>query len=105
VEVELLYLDGCPSWQLARDRVGEALQRLGAVAAVVSLTRVTSAEDAAAVGFAGSPTLRVDGRDLFPGTPVAGCAAACRVYPTPDGPAGAPTVDQLVGALIERSPT
>jgi hypothetical protein len=104
VEVEVVYFDGCPSWRVARDRVSEALQLLGAVDAVVSMTVVTSDEEAAGVGFPRSPTLRVDGHDLFPEAAAPG-APACRVYPTPDGPAGAPTVDDLVRALSERSPT
>ena len=46
----------------------------------------------------GSPSIQVDGVDLF-AAPDAAVGLACRVYPTPDGPAGAPTVEQLRAAL------
>lgn len=51
-------------------------------------------EAAQRVGFRGSPTILVDGRDPFASgdEPV---GLSCRVYATPDGPAGAPTTDQL----------
>jgi len=63
----------------------------------VNLVRVVTDDEAQVLRFPGSPTVRVDGRDLFPG-PV-GVGLACRVYRTPDGPAGSPTVDQLVDAM------
>lgn len=54
--------------------------------------------EAEELGFIGSPTVLVDGRDPFArgGEPV---AMACRVFRTPDGLAGSPTVEQLVEAL------
>ncbi|MFP3466880.1 hypothetical protein [Leifsonia sp. SIMBA_070] len=61
---------------------------------------LSTPEQAALVPFAGSPTITVDGEDLFPsdgGT----SDLACRIYYTPDGLAGLPTVDQLIEA-IER---
>jgi hypothetical protein len=59
---------------------------------------VTSPGEAATAGFAGSPTLLVDGHDLFPGTALT-TQLACRVYPTPDGLSGAPTAEALIAAL------
>jgi hypothetical protein len=50
------------------------------------------------VGFHGSPSILVDGIDVFAG-PDAGVGLSCRVYRTPDGPAGAPTIEQLRAAL------
>ncbi|MGH8775740.1 MAG: hypothetical protein ACRDWI_11380 [Jiangellaceae bacterium] len=48
--------------------------------------------------FHGSPSVLVDGRDpsSHGDQPV---GLACRVYQTPEGPAGAPTIDQLRAAL------
>jgi hypothetical protein len=42
----------------------------------------------------GSPSLLIEGRDPF-ATPAARTGLACRVYSTPDGLAGSPTVAQL----------
>jgi len=50
------------------------------------------------VGFHGSPSILVDGVDLF-AEPGAGVGLSCRVYRTPEGLSGAPTVEQLRAAL------
>ena len=97
MKVDLLFFDGCPNWHVAHERVNEALRRAGRHDQRVNLVRVVTDDEAQVLRFPGSPTVRVDGRDLFPG-PV-GVGLACRVYRTPDGPAGSPTVDQLVDAM------
>lgn len=98
MRVELLYFDGCPNWQLADERVREALRRTGHEDVAVDHRAVDSFKDAEEVGFTGSPTILLDGRDPFAvdGAPV---GMSCRVYWTPDGTAGSPTVSQLVDAF------
>ena len=59
---------------------------------------VATGEEAADLGFVGSPTILIDGKDPFVRS-VDGFALACRIYQTADGPDGAPTVDQLCAAL------
>ncbi|MGV8850610.1 MAG: thioredoxin family protein [Propionibacteriaceae bacterium] len=98
MELTLLYFDDCPNWQLA-DR------RLAAIAAgradvMVTRHRVDSLEEAERVGFFGSPSILVDGVDLFPESG-AGVGLSCRVYRTPEGVSGAPTIEQLRGALAD----
>jgi hypothetical protein len=57
------------------------------------LERVETAEDAERLRFIGSPTILVDGRDPFAGV-AAPFGLTCRVYRTPEGLAGSPTLDQ-----------
>jgi hypothetical protein len=102
MEARVVYFDGCPSWRTASERLREALARVGYPAAPVVLTRVESDAEAAAAGFAGSPTILIDGRDMFPGAAVPH-ALACRLYSTSAGLAGSPTVEDLVTALTDRS--
>lgn len=102
MKIELLYFDGCPSWRTARARLTEALDHLGRPDQAVHLVRVASDEQAEALRFAGSPTLLVDDEDLFP-HPTGRHGLACRLYATPDGLAGSPTVGELVGALSPRA--
>ncbi len=90
----MLYVADCPSLDLARKRVAEAVARVDATATVTE--RLDA--DAAALGFAGSPTILVDGADLFT-RPDLTTSLTCRLYPTPDGLQGAPTVDELVDAF------
>jgi hypothetical protein len=89
--ITILYFDGCPNWELARERVIEAAQLAGSTNDI-ELRRVDSPEDAEQVGFAGSPTILIDGADPFPnGT----TGFACRLY----GGDHAPSVTDLVRAL------
>ena len=94
MEVTLRYFDGCPNWQTAEARVREALTATGHPDVAVRRERVETAEAAERLAFVGSPTLLIDGRDPFE-TPGAPFGLACRVYRTPAGLAGSPTVDQL----------
>ncbi|MGO4244080.1 thioredoxin family protein, partial [Janibacter sp. RAF20_2_2] len=59
---------------------------------------VTTPEQADEWSFRGSPSILVDGEDHFaePGAPV---GLSCRLYRTPDGVEGSPTVEQLVQVL------
>ncbi|MEQ8834175.1 MAG: hypothetical protein RIB67_06985 [Miltoncostaeaceae bacterium] len=92
--ITVRHIEGCPHTDLMVRRVRRALSDLGDPDAPIDLEVVGDADDAVRTAFAGSPTLLIDGRDPFPHTGMAG-GLACRVYPTPAGPEGAPTIEQL----------
>jgi hypothetical protein len=94
----VLYVEGCPSWQLAVGRLQEAIRELGRRDVRVSARVIATHEQAVAARFRGSPTFQADGRDLFD-DPGSGFGLSCRLYPGPAGPAGCPTVAELVRAL------
>lgn len=98
MDITLLYFDGCPNWTVARDRLAQALGVAHLEDCRLSLRRISSPEEADEARFAGSPTVLIDGRDPFGDDQPAG-ALACRIYDTPSGPQGAPTLVQLVDAL------
>jgi hypothetical protein len=84
--VELLWWDGCPSHGAAADLLEKTLAELGRGDVQVRRRQVVTHEDAERLGFPGSPTFQVGGRDLFPtGAPA---ALTCRVYSRPDGRSG-----------------
>ena len=97
MEVELLWFPGCPSWRVTAERLREALPLAGVDADVV-LVEVTTPADAERLRFRGSPTVLVEGRDPFAedADPV---GLSCRVFRTPEGLRGAPTVEMLVEVL------
>lgn len=99
MRVEILYFDGCPNWQECGERVHQALAAVGIADADVRYSRITTPDEAAASAFAGSPTVLIDGIDLF-GVPPIG-DLACRVYTTDTGLEGLPTVTQLTAALTK----
>ena len=68
------------------------------VQATVTHTVITSQDQARRRGFAGSPTILVNGSDPFE-DPAAPAAMACRLYPTPEGLRGVPALRDLRRAL------
>jgi hypothetical protein len=102
MKVELLYFDGCPSHEAFLPRLRDLLGRAG-VGVEIDFRRVESSEAAERERFLGSPTLRIDGRDVDPGA----CGRddfglKCRLYPGREGLAGVPP-DEWVLAALERS--
>jgi hypothetical protein len=99
MRITVLHMKDCPHVALARERVGKAARRLGLTASIGErLLAERDHADEEASTFGGSPTILLNGHDPFP-TPGSGLGSACRLYPTPDGLQGAPTVDQLVEVL------
>lgn len=91
MRLELLYFDDCPHWKVAAERLNAVATSRGLL---VERRVVATAEEADAARFRGSPTILVDGRDRFAsGDEPFGLA--CRLYQTPAGPAGSPTLEQL----------
>ena len=66
MRVELLYFDGCPSYQRLLPRLRELIAEV-APGAELELRPIESIEDAERARFLGSPTVRVDGLDVDPG--------------------------------------
>ena len=66
MKVELLYFDGCPSYERLLPRLETLVDEL-APGVEVTLRRVESPEDAVRESFLGSPTVRVDGVDVDSG--------------------------------------
>ena len=91
MDVTLLYFDGCPSWQTTDQRLRELADELGFH---LAHRKIETPETAEALSFRGSPTVLIDGRDPFArgDEPV---GLSCRIYQTPEGSAGSPTVEQL----------
>jgi hypothetical protein len=98
VRVEVLYFEGCPTYVAATQTLREVLSELG-VEAEVELVAVNTDEEAMGLRFPGSPTLRVDGRDLFPVAERSVWVLGCRTYATPEGLKGYPTREMIREAL------
>ena len=91
--IELLYFDGCPSWLVGLDNLKAALKAEG-LEAQVRLVKVEDDKYAERLKFLGSPSYRVNGVDLWPEVRQQD-NLSCRVYNTPGGMKGVPTVDML----------
>jgi hypothetical protein len=97
--IEFLWWRECPSWDRALTELREEMQRAGLDPDAVELREVATQGDAEREDFVGSPTIRIDGRDLRTADdePV---GLSCRVYRLRDGrPSPIPDRDDVRAAL------
>ena len=82
--VELLWWEGCPSTEKARDLLAEALTAKGLDPSLIEMREIETDADAERERFVGSPTIRIGGVEVAPeeGESV---GLTCRVYRTRDG--------------------
>ncbi|MDA3948337.1 MAG: hypothetical protein PF508_03840 [Spirochaeta sp.] len=82
VTLDLLYFDGCPSYRQAWNDILDVLVE-EKIDASVRLVAVEDMDSARELQFAGSPTIKVNGKDLedYQGEGV----LACRLYKGNDG--------------------
>ena len=65
MRVELLYWDGDPNYMTVRQRLVEVLTE-DAFETPIQMVAVNSQADAELLEFIGSPTIRIDGEDIWP---------------------------------------
>jgi hypothetical protein len=99
VKVDVYWWEGCPSHPEAVALLRRVLSERG-LAAEVELHEVRSDEEAVRLRFPGSPTIRIDGRDIDPAGERARPSLNCRIYRLPDGRISPiPSREQLEEAL------
>jgi hypothetical protein len=85
MKIELLYFEGCPSYEALLPTLRELLASEG-IDDAVELRRVETIEDAEREHFLGSPTVRIDGEDVDPGARWReDFGLKCRLYRSEDG--------------------
>lgn len=99
LRITIQYFEGCPHWKVADERVRKVLEAAGRTDVAVDYQLIDSPETALQVGFHGSPTILINGRDPF-ATGEEPLGLSCRTYRTEVGPQGAPTERQLRLALL-----
>ena len=101
--VEILYFDGCPNHEPARALVERLATQLR-IAPEIELVEVADPEAAVALRFLGSPTVRVNGRDVEPGADERrDYAFSCRIYRSERGVAEQPEESWVREALTEAA--
>ncbi len=100
MRIELLYFEGCCGSAKTVGIVESAVAEEGIAAEIVT---TTLGPDDRRV-FPGSPTILVDGEDLFPAQRRDEARAlSCRIYASPEGPKDHPTEAMVRAALRGRS--
>jgi len=101
MKIEVLYFDGCPNYEPALERVRALLMEEG-VSAQVSEVHVPDEAGARAVGFLGSPSIRVNGLDVEPAARSAReFGMMCRTYFVGGQREGLPSSEMIRRALRE----
>ena len=98
MQIELLYFDDCPNWQSTLVEIQSVLAEMGRDD-TVGMVRVADQPQAERLRFPGSPTVRIDGRDVEDDAPDSGFGLECRIYWEQGRATGSPSRDLLVSAL------
>jgi len=99
MRVELFYRPGCASYPEAQLLLEDVLRSRG-VHYEIDLREVATEAQARAVRFPGSPTIRIEGRDVDARGAAGKPSLSCRKYHLPDGRVSPiPSREQLESAL------
>ena len=102
MRIEVLYFDGCPNQEALLSRLREMLARTG-FSAEIHLRRIASDEAAQRERFLGSPTVRINGRDVEPEAERrTDYGLKCRLYRASTGLSGQPE-EELLQASLHRA--
>ena len=100
MKIELLYVAGCPNHQPALNIVEDVLREQGLTPDVTQI-EVSSPAQAAAVAFFGSPTVRVDGKDVDPTVNLfPSYGVSCRAYFVDGRLEGVPPREWILNAVL-----
>jgi hypothetical protein len=100
--VDLLWFSDCPNYPAARAMLEEVIAEVAPGTPIRDID-ATDPSTAASVRFPGSPTIRVNGRDIDPGHVDPGdYTPRCRLYRTSDGLRGLPERGWIEAALRGR---
>jgi len=101
MRVELLATPDCPHVEAADAILRAALAEDGREPRV-DRVYVSDLDDAAGLGFHGSPTIRIEGRDVAPPPAELPINLGCRLYPQPGGELAGVVPDEQIRAAVER---
>ena len=99
--IELLSFPGCPTAEVLRANLAEAIAQLGLVTCRIEPVNLAELESGDPRRGWGSPTILIDGVDLFGKTRPADEGMSCRIYPG----GKAPATQQITARLETRLAT
>lgn len=103
MKIEMFHFQGCPNYEPCLEELKSALADLG-ITDPVKVTSVGSSQDAVIKRFQGSPSIRIDKKDLFD-EPESHYGMKCRIYMIDGQEKGYPdreTLKQRIKALAGK---
>jgi hypothetical protein len=99
VRIEILVFDGCPNARAAEELVRRTVDEL-AIDANVVILNVEDDHDAVAKRFLGSPSIRINGKDIeIEENAATQYSMRCRVYRIETGHTGVPSKELILKAI------
>ncbi|MCH8026565.1 MAG: DUF2703 domain-containing protein [candidate division Zixibacteria bacterium] len=99
MKIELLVFDGCPNSEPTEKLIRETMSELDADGKIEVVTVVDN-DDAVAKRFLGSPSVRVNGKDLeIEEDATTQYSMRCRIYRTDESQSGLPSKEVLIKAI------
>jgi tRNA-splicing ligase RtcB len=101
MKVEILYFSGCPNYDPAVARLSDILRQEAVCAELVEV-EIKDAHTAHMMGFLGSPSIRINGRDVEPTARSSRAfGLTCRTYVDDGNRAGVPPSEVIRAAVRE----
>ena len=101
LKIEVLVFEGCPHAAPAEKFVRESVAELG-LDVEIEIINVVDNTDAVSKRFLGSPSVRIDGRDIeVEENELTQYSMRCRVYRDRDSYSGVPTKALILSAIAE----
>ena len=101
MKIEVLYFEGCPNHVAAMEAVRDSLYSLGRNGEIHQV-EIRTQPEAEAMGFVGSPSIRINGADIEPWARTAKTfGLSCRTYSHGSQRGGVPSREQIRQAVKE----
>ena len=103
MKIELLYFEGCPTHEQAEKLLREVLEEEN-IDVKIEKILVKNEEKAEELKFIGSPTIRINSKDIDPTAEQRkNYSLTCRIYLTEEGAKGWPSKNMIKKALEEAT--
>ena len=99
--VEVLYFQGCPGHAPTMEAIRQVLSEEGLSVEVMPV-EVPDEKTARSCRFPGSPTVRINGKDIEPSSPFTIYGLSCRIYVEDGVPQRVPS-QRLIRAALRRA--
>jgi hypothetical protein len=105
VTIEVLFIDGCPNYVHAIERMKEVLREMNLTCEVVEI-RIADSATAKSLRLIGSPTVMVNGLDIEPSARASEeFGFGCRTYVSGDQRDGLPAKQLIREAILDEAQT